>query len=108
MTERFGSEEQKMTVRLIHQLAAIAKMPAVGVYVVSGNTSKPIRIWPKPDLRGDRRSLSISLRLDVEAAIAKGGTFADLWATARPKRSSSQDWGMEPLQVDTIEDVLAY
>jgi hypothetical protein len=109
MTERFGREVQKMTVRLIHQLAAIAKMPAVGVYVVSGNTSKPIRIWPKPDLRGDRRSLSISdsLRLDVEAAIAKGGTFADLWATARPKRSSSPDWGMEPLQADTIEDVLA-
>jgi hypothetical protein len=109
MNERFGREVQKMTVRLIYQLAAVAKMPAVGVYVLSQNTSAPIKVWPKPDLRGDVRRLSISdfLRFNVEAAIAKGGTFADLLTTARPKRSSSPDWGMEPLEVDTIEDALA-
>jgi hypothetical protein len=107
MTE-FSREVQKMTVRLIHQLAAVAKMPTVGVYVMTGNASKPIKLWEKPDRQGPcLLTISEFLRLDVEAAKAKGGTLAALFQSVRPKRPSSPDWGMEPLEADTIEEAMA-
>lgn len=108
MSGRFSNELQKMTIRLIYQLAALIEMPAVGVRIRSKSTSTPIFIYDKAN---DEKFVSVSistfLTLNVAAAIAKGGAFADLLESPRfPKRPSSPAWDMEPLEVDTIEKAM--
>jgi hypothetical protein len=108
MSGSFSNELQKMTIRVIHQLAAMTKMPAVGVSLQSKNTSRPIFIYDKAHIENYcQLSISTFLTLNVAAAIAKGGTFADLIESPRfPKRPSSPVWDMEALEVDTIEKAM--
>jgi hypothetical protein len=100
MTDKIASETQKLTIRLIYQLAAIAKMPTVGVHLSSRRTSQPIVIWEKPNITGNMRQLTIwqFLSLDVTAAIAKGGTFTDLLQSKRIKQPWPPTWEIEPLE----------
>jgi hypothetical protein len=109
MTDKIASETQKVTIRLIYQLAAIAKMPTVDVHLSSRRTSQPIVIWEKPNITGNMRRLTIwqFLSLDVAAAIAKGGTFTDLLQSKRIKQPWPPTWDIEPLEQDTLDQALS-
>jgi hypothetical protein len=109
MTDKIASETQKLTIRPIYQLAAIAKMPTVGVHLSSRRTSRPIVIWEKPNITGNMRRLTIwqFLSLDVAAAIAKGGTFTDLLQSKRIKQPWPPTRDIEPLEQDTLDQALS-
>jgi hypothetical protein len=108
MSGRFSNDLQKMTVRLIYQLAALVKMPAIGVRIDPKSPSKPIVISDKMDHhRFCKLSISTFLDLDVEKAIVKGGTLDDLMHSKRVTSVVSPKWDMEPVETETIEQAMA-
>ncbi|MGB7077606.1 MAG: hypothetical protein WBD53_10490 [Xanthobacteraceae bacterium] len=108
MTGRLDLEAQKLAIRMIHQLAAIKKMPAIKVRLRSPKEARPIVVEPIPNLAGDWSDFTIweFLALDVEAAKAKGGTFADLLKSKRSKRQWPPTWDVEPPDLETLDNSL--
>ncbi len=108
MTGRVDLEAQKLAVMLIHQLAAIKKMSAVRVGLRRPKETRPIILQPIPNPNGDWYDLTIwdFLRLDVDAAIAKGGTVPDLLRSKRLKRPWPPTWDVEAPDVTTLDDAI--
>ena len=108
MSGKFSNDLQKMTVRLIYQLATLLKMPAVGVRIDQKRPSKPIVLYDKMDHhKFCELSISTFLSLDVEKAIVKGGTLDDLIQSKRVTSVVSPKWDMEPVETETIEQAMA-
>src|SRR5205814_638206 len=104
---KFSRDVQKTTIRLIHQLAAVLEMPAVGVCIRSEKTSEPIVIFDRSrPLQSNSLSISKFLCIDVQMAIENGGTRESLLRSIRPKRPSTR-WDVEPIDLDEIEQTLA-
>lgn len=108
MIGRVDLEAQKLAIMLVHQLAAIKSMSAIKVRLRRAKESRPIIVEPIPNPTGDYHDLTIweFLRLDVEGAIAKGGTVADLLRSKRPKRSWPPTWESEPVDAEAIDDAI--
>jgi hypothetical protein len=109
MTGRVDLKAQKLAVLLIHQLAAIKKMPRVKVRLLPPNKSKPIVITPVPNETGDFRHITIwqLLSLDVDAAIAKGGSLNALLQSRHLKRPWPPACGIEAPDNETLDDAIS-
>jgi len=108
MSGKFSNDLQKMTVRLLYQLAALLKTPAVVVRIDPKRPSKPIVLYDKMDHhKFCQLSISTFLDLDVEKAIVKGGTLDDLIHSKRATSVVSPKWDMEPVETETIEQAMA-
>lgn len=106
MAGRLDLEVQKLAIQLIRQLAAVKKMSAIKVFIGSAKETKPIVLMESPKSFIDL-SIWHFLKLDVEAAIAKGGTLHDLLNSKRPKRPRPPTFEMEPLDVETLDDAMS-